>query len=370
MNKKMFEGSWQWLKGFFFNYLWLGVALLLISIILELGNPEPNRSIYITILIKLLEGIGVSILIAAIFSYASTTYDFIEKIRSLLEDIIIKRNFLGNIDPEGKKEALKSLIQPSDSEVNKYPNIGNYYGYFINKTLEIAKRSVRSNYRVYARAYVEKSTNLIAVEATYSYRLYPCSEGFHDITIGYEKKDTTENTCEYVNVSTPDGVRHVFKDDKLQFSEENAGGDVSLKVVIPVSNIGKGHDCLDVELKVVEYGAVNSMLYSFKALQPTDGFKLSLHCDGDLFVKSHSIFVVGANYYLDIGEESKSISITCNQWVNEGSGTSILIALPDSTALSEPKECEVSGDTQEATNEMYSEPMVIVEKDVEPRVAG
>lgn len=331
--KKYITGSFDWLKRFFFNYLWLGVSLLLISIIIDLSYPQ--KTTYISIIYKLLEGIGVSILIASIFSYASSTYDFVEKVRGLLEDIIIKRNFLGNIDPEGKKEALKSLIQPSNSEINKYPNIGNYYGYFINKTLEIAQKSVRSNYQVHARAYVDQSTNRIAVDGTYSYRLYPCSEGYHDITVGYPADGLVSNHCEHVTVCTPEGKRQIFNESNLTFVDHDDGGDISKMAKIPVAEIGKGHDCLDVELRVIEFGSVNSFLYSFKALQPTDGFKLHLHCEDPLFIKSQAVFVVGANYYLDVDPSEKWLTITCNQWINEGTGISILIALPDATSLSD-----------------------------------
>ena len=361
------KGSFDWLKRFFFNYLWLGVSLLLISIIIDLSYPQ--KSTYISILYKLIEGIGVSILIASIFSYASSTYDFVERIRGLLEDIIIKRNFLGNIDPEGKKEALKSLIQPTNSEINKYPNIGNYYGYFINKTLEIAQKSVRSNYQVHARAYVDQSTNHIAVDGTYSYRLYPCSEGYHDITVGHPVDDVDKNKCEQVIICTPEGKRQIFKYEDLTFNNQNDGGDISIMAKVPVAEIGKGHDCLDVELSVKEFGSVNSFLYSFKALQPTDGFKLHLFCQDSLFIKSHAVFVVGANYYLDVDESKKSLTITCNQWINEGTGIAILIALPDATSLSdgtpaiEPSQNELSANGN-------IEPIAIEDPVQENQVAG
>ncbi|MGQ2964341.1 hypothetical protein [Methylophilus sp.] len=331
--KTYLKGLSFWVTGFFFNFLWLGVALLLYSIILDLYYQRPT--LFTEIVIKLLEGVGTSILIASIFSYASTTYDFVEKIRRLLEDIIIKRNFLGNMDPESKKEALKSLIQPSDSEINKYPNIGNYYGYFISKTLEIAKRSVRSNYQINARAFVDKKNNHIAVDATYSYRAYPCSEGFQDIIVGWQLEGINSNSCELLTICTPDGHRTKFVEGDLDFKEFNDGGDISKRATIPIAEIGKGHDCLDVELRVIEYGSVNSFLFSFKALQPTDGFKLHLHCDEDLFIKSNAVFVVGAKYYLDVDPKGKSINVTCNQWINEGTGISILIALPDQTELSD-----------------------------------
>jgi hypothetical protein len=323
------KNSFYWLKRFFFNYVWIGVALLLVSAILDLDNPVATRSYGFSILIKAVEAIGLSILIAAIFSFASGTSEFIEKIRDLLEDIIVRRTFLANIDPEGKKEALKALIQPSASEINKYPNIGDYYGYFINKTLEIAKKSVRSNYQVTCRAYFDPLKGKIAVEGIYSYRLFPSSEGFNDITVGFEEPKGGDSFCTYVAVSDPKGERKIF--DSPELTEYNEGGDISSRATLPIKEFGDRKSHLDVELKVTEFGNDHWSLIQFKALQPTDGFKFYMRCDDDIEIREHAIFVVGAKYYLLAADDKKSISVACNQWINEGSGLCALVSIPQAS---------------------------------------
>lgn len=321
------KSSFHWLKRFFFNYVWIGIALLLVSIILDLDNPSGTRTYAYSILIKGLEAIGLSVLIAAIFSFASGTSEFIEKIRGLLEDIIVRRNFLANIDPDGKKEALKALIQPSASEINKYPNIGDYYGYFINKTLEIAKKSVRSNYQVISRAYFDTDKGKIAVEGIYSYRLFPSSDGFNDITVGFEDADSG---CAYVSISDPNGERKTFENPKL--SEHNEGGDISRRATLAIKEFGDRKSHLDVELKVTEFGTDHWSLVQFKALQPTDGFKFHMRCEGAIEIREHAIFVVGAKYYLTLPEGNKSITVACNQWINEGSGLCVLVSISHTLA--------------------------------------
>lgn len=328
----MFESlkkTFRWLRKFFLNYVWIGVVLLLISIILDLDNPSNTRPYALSIFIKSVEAVGLAVLIAAIFSFASGTSEFIEKIRGLLEDIIVRRNFLANIDPEGKKEALKTLIQPSASEKNKYPNIGNYYGYFINKTLEIGRKSVRSNYQVTSRAYFDLVKGKIAIEGIYSYRLYPSSDGFNDITVGFEEPKDGDSFCSYVSVSDPDGLRKIFENPEL--IEHDEGGDISSRATLPIKEFGDGKNHLDVELKVTEYGTDHWSLIQFKALQPTDGFKFYMRCDGDIEIREHAIFVVGAKYYLDLHQDKKSITVSCNQWINEGTGLCVLVSIPQTT---------------------------------------
>lgn len=314
------------LKRFFINYFWLGTVVILVAIILDIYScPTSRFFVFFEVLVKFLESVGIAIMVASIFTFASGTSEFVDKIKGLLEDIIIKRNFLGNIDPEGKKEALKSLIQPSSSEKNKYPNIGDYYGHFINKTLEIGNKSVRSNYQVSCRAYFDSAENRIAVDGTYSYRVYPSADGFHNIVVGFGESISGPSKCKHVAISTPDGQRDI-KDD-LKFEEKNDGGDISKVAEIETEKYNK-QPHLDIELKIIEYGDDHWQLITFKALQPTDGFKFILHCDDQVLIQEHSVFVVGAKYFIDVSENKKDLTVTCNQWINEGSGLTILVAIP------------------------------------------
>ncbi|KAB5624082.1 hypothetical protein F7234_09490 [Pseudomonas putida] len=315
------------LRLFFINHFWMGIVLILIAIILDLNFPTPNRPYIYTTAINLIQAVGASVLIASIFTYASGTSEFVDKIRTLLEDIIVRRNFLGNIDPEGKKEALKAIIQPTAAEKNIYPNIGDYYGHFINKTLEIGSRSVRSNYQVNSRAFYDIQKRKIAVEGLYNYRLYPSNDGFADIVVGFEEDETGPSYCSYVAVSTPDGKRDPHPTPTLSKNDES--GVTSMRASINIRDKGAEANHLDVEIKVTEYGSDHWQLITFKALQPTDGFRFHLRCDGHVRIQTHAVFVVGASYYVELDkEEGKWITIVCNQWINEGSGLSILIALP------------------------------------------
>jgi len=310
------------MKKFFANYIWLGGVIILISALLDVYYPE-NKNYFLKLIINILETIGVSIFVAAIFTFASSTSEFINRIQTLLEKIILKRDFLANIDPQAKKEALTHLIQPSASEKNKYPNIGDYYGYFINKTLSISKKNVRSNYSINCRAFFCPKINRMAVEGAYAYRLYPSSNGFNDITIGFEDK---ESFCSSIRISTPNG--DIIKEDNLELKEYEEGGDITYRASISLKKFDTTINHLDVELITTEYGTDHWQLLQFKALQPTDGFRFLLHCDGDIVVKQHAIFVVEAKFNLDVTSDNKKMSFTCNQWVNEGSGLCVLISCP------------------------------------------
>lgn len=319
-------------QRFFLNYFWIGIAIILSALLLDaMMYTSAARPLAFEILLSLTQTIGVSVLVASIFTFASGTSEFVSKLRLLLESIVIKRNFLGNIDTKGKKEALKALIQPSEIEKNKYPNIGDYYGYFINKTLDIGKKSVRSNYQVHCRAYLDPTTNRIAVDGMYNYRVYPSNDGFHDIVVGFDEDLSGSCKCHHIAINTPDGRRELH--DNLKFELEDKSGDISKEAKVKTDKYNK-YSHLDVELKMVEYGKDHWALISFKALQPTDGFRFTLHCEGDVKIQEKAIFVVGANYFVDMADDKSDLFITCNQWINEGSGLTVLVSIQHLSAES------------------------------------
>lgn len=329
------------LVKFFSPYFFVGIILILFSLTIK-ANFELGK--FLSVALTCVETVGVAILVASIFTFASGTSEFMNIVRKFLEDIVVSRNFLANIDVEGKKQALKSLIQPSTIERNNYPNIGNYYDYFIDRTLGIGKKSIRSNYNIYNRFYLKDG--VVVIEGTYKYRVYPHNDGYEDIVVGFENK---KSYCEYISVCNPEGKRLYVRKDELGYEENNEGGDVTYltrvsfkenklsdtesEAIVDGNEIAKGANHLDVEIKVIEYGDDHWSLVQFKALQPTDGFTFSIRCEDQIQIRTHAIYVVGAKYYIVDSDDKKSFHLTCNQWINEGSGVSVVVAVPHANCL-------------------------------------
>lgn len=330
--KKLFGDVFSFLRKLLSNYMWFGLGLILLSIILDYEFPLDGRKYYFSILFKLIEAVGLSIFISAIFSYAIETQSFVNYIKNLLENIIIKRNFLSNIDPSSKKQALKSLIQPSSEEINKYPNIANYYEYFIDKTLDISKKSVRSNYQISSRAYFDKNRGCIAIQGTYNYRLFPSIEGYQNVIVGFQQPISSGSFCSYVHAIDTNGKRKILEDTSLTETQNESGITIS-KTQLDITDFGKNHDHLSIELKVTEMGGKNWQLLQFKALQPTDGFRFELFCEEGITILDKAIFVVGATYYVNLSSDNKNIIITCNQWINEGSGIAVMLQYENNSSI-------------------------------------
>lgn len=342
-NNEQMDGKFSttfFFRKFFHRYFWIGLIILLTAVIIS--NYKVEKNIFLKIFIETYQTIGIAVIVAAIFTYASGTSEFIEQIRKLLEDIIVKRNFLRNIDFDSKMDALRSLVKPSTKQKNIYSNIESYYDFYLAQTMGISKKCVRSNYHINCRAYVDHQLNKIAIDSTYSYRIYRTHEGFEKITVGFQEQEH-DSFVHYISINAPDGKRERLDKDKIELISELKGGENDRIAHIDIDEIGKGHDRLDIELKITEYGYDHWNLIKFKALQPTDGFQFHLHCDDDIGIREHCVFVVGSTYFVD--KDSKNqLSISCNQWINEGSGLTVLVAIPceyDLTEISSDGVCKV-----------------------------
>lgn len=327
-HKKDENSTITFLSKVFSNYGWIGLVMMLFSIILDYAIKTENRAIYSVIAINLSQSIGVSILVASIFSFAATSADFTNRIRTFLEDIIIRRNFLSNIEPEGKKEALKSLIKPSDKELSNLPNINDYYDHFINNILAISTKNVRSNYSIYTNVFID-GDNKIKAKGIYSYRLYPSANGYTPIMIGFDEDKDTGSKCNYIRIYNQEGEQKIFTQDDIKLEDVKEDGNTHRKqegkIDLKNESIAKGQKYLDIELEVVEVGNNDTLLLEFKALQPTNGFKFTLTCNPELTITDHAVFVVNAKYYENLNPARNNINIVCNQWINEGSGVCISI---------------------------------------------
>lgn len=306
----------------FTGYFWLGIILILLAIILDLQFP--SMSFYGQVAVDLISSVGIAILVASIFTYASGTSEFVNKIRLLLQDIVVSRNFLGNIDSESKREALSSLIKPSIEEKRIYSNIEDYLNTYISQTMDVTNKCVRSNYNVSARAYISEEKGCVFVESNISYRLYPTKDGYSDIKVGF-LEDEMESTCKRVVVNTPHGDREVFENLEFKPIEVDAGK--ARLATIDLSKHAKKCSHLDVSLELLEAGTDHWIMLSFGALMPTDGFKHHLRCDDGLVINRFHTFIHGAKFYVD-KEVDNEMTTSCNEWINEGTGISILISLP------------------------------------------
>lgn len=312
--------TFKWLRSFFINYFWFGIVLILFSIILNKATIQKTLST--TTIISLINNIGIAVLVASIFTFASGTSQFVDKITELLKDIVIDRNFLRNIDSDSKKNAISALIKPSEAENQIYADISRYYDMYTNHTMNIASKSVRSDYSVYAIVKIDKEKEIIKSKLYISYRLHPSVDGYKDIRIKVDEMvDGSEISL--LRVSTPQGKR-VF-DEKPTAKQEDFRGNKFGSAIVPLKELGEGFTHLKVEIELVEYGHDHWIQQTFQALEPTDGFRFRLECRDSLEIVAQDTFIHGAEFHVD-QPSNKIILFSCDEWMNEGSGLAVVVA--------------------------------------------
>lgn len=313
---------WNVFKENFINYFWIGFVLIILSMYFSTLLEHKD----LLLVLKIIETIGIAVLVAGLFSFTFETVSFQSKMQDIVEKIVLKRAFLSELPIEKKKESLHSLLKPTETEIEKYSNIEDFYNAYIEEVLNVSQRNVRSNYNINIKVKYDNTKKKVFSDGLYSYRLYPSNSGYTDILVGF-LKDDNESTVDVI-LNMPNGKRETYNFEKIKADfEQNETAKITK---IKINDLCKDFNHIDVELRVKEYGFNHWMNVFFKAEQATDGFKMAVMADEDLTIKSNVIvFDVGHNYHIDYSNDKKEVHISCHQWLNEGSGVSLIISKPE-----------------------------------------
>jgi len=320
-NKKTKTELWNNFKDFFLNYFWLGLIFIITSMFIN----EITCNEYWLLTSKLLETIGMAMFIASLFSFTFESISFQNKMQNIVEKIVLKRAFLSDLPRERKKEALRNLLKPSEREMEKYSNIEDFYNSYIDEVLNVSQRNVRSNYNINIKVKYDTVKNCVYTDGIYSYRLYPSEKEYTAILVGFLKDDEFSSVDIIINL--PNGERKHFEYEDIK--ETFKINEIAKIANIEVNDFCNQFNHVDVELRVKEYGYNHWMNVFFKAEQATDGFKMDVICDDGLTIKTNILFDVGHNYHVDKNDNNNEIHISCHQWINEGSGVSMIISKPE-----------------------------------------
>jgi hypothetical protein len=314
-----FKKNGTWVHAYFTNYLWIGVAFVLLGVLLEGNTTSP----YVTVLSSLIKSLGIAVIISAVFTFASDSSTFISKIKNLLQEIIVDRTFLQGIDTESKKQALLAMLRPFSNEP-VHANIASYYDGYVNTALGISKRQVRTRAHLNERVSLDQEHGKLKAESTFSYRAFPGENGYKEISVAFEDDDGL-SFCRLISVTTPQG-------DTLAETPEvcilqHKGKSQRRYTFSKLHELQKSI-YLDVTIDLVEYGEDHWMMVGSDVEMPTEGFSINIFCEEGIVIKEHYLFLENNNYDLQKPSDHE-LRITSNQWMNPGSGQVIVVALKE-----------------------------------------
>lgn len=279
-----------------------------------------NTYITNTLVHEIIQTLAITLIITSTFTVFFDTPSFVKKITNILKDIVIEKDFLVEIDPKKKEKVLKNLLSPSKDELMKYSNIEDYYTFYAEKTLNTRKNNVRSDYSLTLKSYYKDGK--IVTDGIYTYRLHPSEDGFEPILVGFTK-DCPHNKITCLEIFKPNNDKETFNMETMQPSIDD---DKTKEWKIEINDYAKGEKHLHINLKTQECGKDHWQLVNFKAMQPTDGFKLDLTCHEDIEIKEYLIFgIESKDYHYTKDENNKNIEIICNKWIDRGMGIAIVV---------------------------------------------
>jgi hypothetical protein len=338
--KPVITNTIEMLKQFFSTYLWVGVIILLVTVIIDVSSGE-KKDIYTKIGIELLRTVGIAVIVAALFDFASGTASFYKAVREFLEQIVIKKDFLKVLGDKEKREVLAAIIAVEDSRT--YNNINTYYEQYIDHTIKIMRKTVRTDYKMVIDIYHNIEENRIDCRVDVSYRLYPSIDGYGEMKM---ITDTSDNFfCKSLQITNSQNkILKTFSIDEIKnlTADGNLSGRPAKQLVIDLNKIGGTDKYLKVYSSIIEKGHDHWYSFSFQALQPTEGFDLTVICSDDIEIKEEATFISGADFHV-VERTPERRRILCDTWFNEGTGLSLVAARKTEIDQPAPRPAEEAG---------------------------
>jgi len=324
MNKNEDEKGKKFFE-IFSKYFWIGIATVLTSIILQKSiSSEIEYYFFVEIIIVLFSTLGLTIIVASLFTYTLGTKEFIGYIEAKLEDIIIDRNFLNNMDSEKKIEALHSILKPTEIQQKRYSDLDQFYEYYVKDVMSVADKNVRSDYNIRLDIHYDNNEKKIYGKGTVVYRLYPSEKGYVPITLGLEK-DSNLSKCSRLEIFRANGSQ--VKVDLSALEYKDGSHDNMQKAIIELSDYA-GDQHLNIEIDFIEYGYDHWMASKFLVYQPTDGINFEINCFDDITIKEKIIYDINSKYHVTSDNDTQ-YKISSHQWIQEGSGYMVIVSKPE-----------------------------------------
>lgn len=329
MAKKGYNGF----ADFFSKWFFLGIILILISIIWEktLG-PRNDTVLYFlqSIGVTFFSTIGISIFVGSIFNWIIGTQNFSDYVKSKIVNVLISRDYIGDLDVEKKESMLKSIMRPQKSISLVYSRINDYFELYAKRSMRLFKeQQFRSNLCLTGKAKKDQN-GYVYMDYKLMYRTYVVDSEHKDLEVGFNENELSK--VKSTRVALPD--QGFKKLDVIEIKKNQAASDYlrndsvtkMVRVAVLPSEEYKKADYLNVEQEIEEYGNDHWINFSYRSSKPTDSMSMVFECDNDLVIKDAVPYGPMNSFDITVSEDKKTISVICGRWMDPGYGVNILIA--------------------------------------------
>lgn len=311
-NKKSF---FRFLK-FFSRWTLIGIILILTSIILSIKFIECQ---IIIVIAKLIETIGIALMIGAVFDFSKNSSEFTTFISELLSNIIVSKSFLNKLCEDDKRNALSLVLQPSDKQIEQYSNINKYFNKQIDSSMKIFNTNFKSH--TVLNITVFKDGDKVCSKGTLTYRIYKIQDKFEPIEVTFERSNSE---VEKKRILYPGGSKTIEITDE-HTKEENVAGVNYKRYIYQIPEEYNQFPYLTIESTIFEPGYDHWTNFHWTSLTPYDGLSFQLNCKDNLIIHEHVVFDEKTPYDVEYSEDKKTIKILSTEWLNAYTGFSITI---------------------------------------------
>ncbi len=322
--KKYIGGGWKvkigkFLKMFFNKYAWVGLILILISLMMsnfKLGT-------IFNLVTALLQTVGIALIVGAIFDFSRNTEAFVNFIAKILENIVVTKAFLTKLSEDDKRMALELILQPTNNQVEQYSHINEYFKKHIKKAMNLFNTNFKSNFSLLVN--MQKEDGIVVARGRMSYRIYKINDAYEDIKLTFENKSSEQLGKRII---TPNGtVKEITEKDSslMLLTYENEAG-IEYKVyTLKIPDEYNSYPYLTIQSEILEKGYDHWQNFHWTSFTPYDGLDFTLFCDKNLIVKEFVVYDEKSSYIVKLSEDKRELNICSTQWLDAYTGFSLTV---------------------------------------------
>ncbi len=311
-------------KVFFGKYSLFGLIFILLSaIISQIVLPETWQSIAFfiqSIVADLLQTIGIAFLVGAVFDFSKNSEEFIAFVSKLLSKIVVSKDFLRTLAQSDKNNALELILKPTNSQLEQYSNIKEYFTSKIEESTQMFSTNFKSHLTL--NVIVKLEDEKVVSDISIRYRIYKIQDKYEPLVVHF---DDDNGSIISRRILYPEGIYNI-ENSASNRKEIETGGLKSSQFKFEIPDELLKYKYLTIESQMKEKGFDHWTTFNWTSLTPYDGLSCTIICQDNLVIKKKTLFDNKNKYIFTESDDRRRLDICSTEWLDSYTGFSILIA--------------------------------------------
>lgn len=307
-------------KWFFVGLLLICGSVILSSCIAPLIVSMPFLHAVCTVTAGISSAVGIALVVGAVFDFSKNSEAFVQFVSNILSDIVVSKTFLTTLSQKDKEKALSLILKPSDSQIEQYSNINDFFSKRINELMTMFDTNFKTDVILNIDVYKEPGDETVYCKTVLTQTVYKIQDSFKPVGVHFEKPNSVSKDV-YALPPSGESIQLEAKEGTI-----TSGGIVFTTYSYEIPKECEKYDHLTIKRTMIEPGFKHWANYYWQSLTPYEGLVCTIKCEGDLSIKDHMIFDNKAYYHVVLSEDKKRIEITSSQWLDTDTGFAVTIS--------------------------------------------